>query len=162
MLIISCFCIYNIIIIILSVAKLAIATGHAMQVFNELHHSNKCKFVSIEWPVAMASLHWIQCNVYIKILSQFLFQLSFYCHLQGYPNQRTTKQTDDGETKSICWHFHLISVNIIFCLWKHHVNLLLQTLCGVSTNKILYLLTAEKFVAHAPDFHWNLKISPKK
>jgi hypothetical protein len=39
-------------------AKLAIATGHAtcMQVFNDLQYSNKCKCVSISWPVAMVTL----------------------------------------------------------------------------------------------------------
>jgi hypothetical protein len=61
MLITSCFCI----IIILSVVKLAIATGHAMQVFNDLHYSNRCRFISIAciWPVAMASLplNTVQC-----------------------------------------------------------------------------------------------------
>ena len=61
MLITSCCCI----IIILSVVKLAIATGHAMQIFNDLHYSNRCRFISIAyiWPVAMASLplNTVQC-----------------------------------------------------------------------------------------------------
>jgi hypothetical protein len=35
------------IIIILSVAKLAIATSLAMQIFNDLHYSNRCRFISI-------------------------------------------------------------------------------------------------------------------
>jgi hypothetical protein len=41
-----------------AMAKLAIATGHAtcMQVFNDLQYSNKCNFVSISWPVAMATV----------------------------------------------------------------------------------------------------------
>ena len=59
----SCFCI----IIILSVVKLAIVTGHAMQVFNDLHlciiQNYRCRFISIAWPVAMASLplNTVQC-----------------------------------------------------------------------------------------------------
>ena len=61
MLITSCCCI----IIILSVVKLAIATGHAMQVFNDLHYSNRCRFISIAcvWPVTMAilPLNTVQC-----------------------------------------------------------------------------------------------------
>jgi hypothetical protein len=61
MLITSCCCI----IIILSVVQLAIATGHAMQIFNDLHYSNRCRFINIAciWPVAMASLplNTVQC-----------------------------------------------------------------------------------------------------
>ena len=73
MLITSCFCI----IIILSVVKLAIATGHVMPVFNDLHYS-KFSIACLAWPVAMASLP-LNClyNVYMKILSQILFQLLF-------------------------------------------------------------------------------------
>ena len=40
-----------------------IATGHAMQVFNDLHYSNRCKFISIASLVAIASLslNTVQC-----------------------------------------------------------------------------------------------------
>jgi hypothetical protein len=43
--------------------KLAIATGHAVQVFNDLHYPNRCRFISIVWPVAIASLplNTVQC-----------------------------------------------------------------------------------------------------
>jgi hypothetical protein len=70
---------YACIIIILSVVKLAIATGHAMQVFNDLHCSNRCRFISIAWSVATASLyHWILYNVYIKILKPvFHFDVTY-------------------------------------------------------------------------------------
>jgi hypothetical protein len=36
-----------VIIITLSVVKLAIATGHAMQAFNDLHYSNRCRFIGV-------------------------------------------------------------------------------------------------------------------
>jgi hypothetical protein len=32
----------------------------------------------------------------------------------------------------------------------------------LGNKNLLSFPTAGKFVAHAPDFHWNLKISPKK
>jgi hypothetical protein len=35
-----------------------IATGHAMQFFNDLHYSNRCRFISIAWLVAIASLSY--------------------------------------------------------------------------------------------------------
>jgi hypothetical protein len=50
-------------VIILSVVKLAIATGHAMQVFNDLHYSNICRFISIVW-----QLPWLvteYCTMFI-------------------------------------------------------------------------------------------------
>ena len=40
-----------------------IATGHAMQFFNDLHYSNRYRFISIAWLVAIASLslNTVQC-----------------------------------------------------------------------------------------------------
>jgi hypothetical protein len=29
--------------------------GHAMQVFNDLHYSNRCRFIGLAWPVAMVA-----------------------------------------------------------------------------------------------------------
>jgi hypothetical protein len=41
------------------VVKLAISTGHAMQVFNDLHYSNRCRFIGVTWPVAMIYIYRI-------------------------------------------------------------------------------------------------------
>ena len=90
MLITSCFCI----IIILSVVKLAIATGHAMQVFNDLHYSNRCRFISIAciWPLAMASLplNTVQClykKYQIVVCSNYCFNATFKAaHITEQPN----------------------------------------------------------------------------
>ena len=38
---------YVMIIITLSVVKLVIATGHAMQAFNDFHYSNRCRFIGV-------------------------------------------------------------------------------------------------------------------
>jgi hypothetical protein len=52
----------------------AIATGHAMQVFNDLHYSSRCtRFISIVWSVSMASLllDTVQClykSVFLPII----------------------------------------------------------------------------------------------
>jgi hypothetical protein len=56
-----------------------IATGHAKQVFNDLHYSNRCRFISIAciWPVAMASLPLNTVQCLIKIINRVLFQLLF-------------------------------------------------------------------------------------
>jgi hypothetical protein len=35
------------VMITLSVVKLVIATGHAMQAFNYLHYSNRCRFIGV-------------------------------------------------------------------------------------------------------------------
>ena len=35
--------------------KLGIATGHAMQVFHDLHYSNRCRFIGVACPVAMVA-----------------------------------------------------------------------------------------------------------
>ena len=64
----------------MSVTKLAIATHHAMQGFNDLQYSNRCRFISIALPVATATLYLdteYRAISYIEILSQFLSQLSF-------------------------------------------------------------------------------------
>jgi hypothetical protein len=54
--------------ITVSLQRDAWVRGSYMQVFNDLHCSNRCRFISITWSVATASLHWILYNVYIKIL----------------------------------------------------------------------------------------------
>ena len=41
------FLLFVCIVITLSVVKLAIATGHAMQAFNDLHYSNRCRFIGM-------------------------------------------------------------------------------------------------------------------
>jgi hypothetical protein len=50
------------------------ATGHAMQVFNDLHYLNRCRFISIAWLVAIASLslNTVQCLYKNTIKSGFV------------------------------------------------------------------------------------------
>jgi hypothetical protein len=64
MLITACFCMYNYNTVSGEASHIwHIATGHAMQVFNDLHYSNRCKFISIASLVAIASLslNTVQC-----------------------------------------------------------------------------------------------------
>jgi hypothetical protein len=52
-----------------SMVKLAIATGHAMQVFNDLHYSNRCRLIGMAWPVAMVvslPLNTVQNHIIYK------------------------------------------------------------------------------------------------
>jgi hypothetical protein len=44
MLITSCFCIYDYNTVS---GEADIATGHAMQAFNDLHYSNRCRFIGM-------------------------------------------------------------------------------------------------------------------
>jgi hypothetical protein len=55
--------------ILIQVRYEIVATSHVMQVFNDLHYSNRCRFISIAWPVAMASLplNTVQCHIVIYI-----------------------------------------------------------------------------------------------
>jgi hypothetical protein len=127
MLITSCCCI----IIILSVVKLAIATGHAMQVSNDLHYSNRCRFISIAciWPVAMASLplNTVQC-LYQNTKSGFvpIIVLMPPSRLPISQNNRT-----------ICWwgdNIYLLTFLIVCIIEKYN------TLWNVVTQPDEYII----------------------